>query len=356
MPAKKDPLTVLVLGVGGNVSQGILKALACSRLHCRVVGACTSASAFGLYTVDAAYVSPPASAHEFIDWLLRVCREEHVDVVLSGVEPVLDVLERHQDAIRELTGAVCIINAREAMNIGADKVHTCEWLRDEGLPYPAFALGEDADGLAKLVAACGYPLIAKPRLGKGSQGIFIVRNEADLVRVRQTQGYVVQELLGDDASEFTAACLTDRNDELRGVIVFHRFLTSGTTSCAAAGEFPEVRDMAAAIARRLRPKGPCNVQMRMHRGRAVCFEINVRFSGTTPIRAHLGFNDVEAAIRHFALGEEARDLPVVHCGMAVRYWNEAYIDPAAYATLVKQGSLARPADHPADVETYGHGA
>ncbi|NOG51580.1 MAG: hypothetical protein HND48_20760 [Chloroflexi bacterium] len=35
-----SPLTVLVLGVGGNVSQGILKALALSTLPVRVIGAC----------------------------------------------------------------------------------------------------------------------------------------------------------------------------------------------------------------------------------------------------------------------------------------------------------------------------
>jgi len=37
-----NKLVVLVLGVGGNVSQGILKALEISRLPCRVVGACMS--------------------------------------------------------------------------------------------------------------------------------------------------------------------------------------------------------------------------------------------------------------------------------------------------------------------------
>ena len=45
-------LNVLVLGVGGNVSQGILKALAVSKLSCRVIGACIGSLSFGLYTVD----------------------------------------------------------------------------------------------------------------------------------------------------------------------------------------------------------------------------------------------------------------------------------------------------------------
>ena len=38
-------------------------------------------------------------------------------------------------------------------------------------------------------------------------------------------------------------------------------------------------DEAMRIAAALKPMGPCNVQMRIADGRAVCFEVNVRFSG-----------------------------------------------------------------------------
>jgi carbamoyl-phosphate synthase large subunit len=318
-----------------------------------VIGACTSASAFGLFSVDKARVSPPANSESFLNWLLQVCLEESVDAILSGVEPVLAVLVRHQSLIREKTGAICVVNDARAMVIGADKLLTCEWLRDQSFPYPAFASSDDPEALESLVRDYGFPLIAKPRFGKGSQGIFVLRTQTDLVSLPNRSGYVIQELLGDDESEYTAACFTDGNDQLRGVIVFHRFLTAGTTSCAIAGEFPELREMVAKIAERLKPKGPCNVQLRMHRGRAVCFELNVRFSGTTPIRARLGFNDVEAAIRHYVLGEESIDLPVVRSGQAIRYWNEAYVMPQAFETLKTTGRLGSPKDFPYSIETYG---
>jgi carbamoyl-phosphate synthase large subunit len=319
-----------------------------------VIGACTSAAAFGLFMVDAAWVSPPANAPEFLDWLTTLCLKESVDAILSGVEPVLTVLLRHKALIREKTGAICVVNDAHAMEIGADKLVTCEWLRDQGLPFPEFAASEDVAAVESLVQTCGFPLIAKPRMGKGSQGVFVVRTKAELDRLANAPGYVIQEMLGSDDSEYTAACLTDRNDQLMGVIVFQRFLTAGTTSCAIAGDHPEQREMVARIAEKLKPKGPCNVQMRMHRGRAVCFELNVRFSGTTPIRARMGFNDVEAAVRHYVMGEAAVDLPVVHSGQVLRYWNEAYISPQAFMELKNHESLANPRDFPVSIETYGH--
>ena len=50
------------MGVGGNVSQGILKALALSPLPHRVIGVCISATSIGLYRSDSAYISPLAKA------------------------------------------------------------------------------------------------------------------------------------------------------------------------------------------------------------------------------------------------------------------------------------------------------
>ncbi|GAB5559123.1 MAG: ATP-grasp domain-containing protein [Synoicihabitans sp.] len=346
-------LNILVLGVGGNVSQGILKALAFSKLDYRVIGACTVPHAFGLFSTDAAYISPAANAPEFLDWLFKICRTEKVDVIASGVEPVLHVLASNRAKIESLTGAKCLTNTLAAMEIGADKTRTCEWLKAHGFTYPQFANAANESALQELERNCSFPLIAKPRIGKGSQDIFVLNSSAELDRIRGDDNFVVQEYLGDDQSEYTASCLTDRDDQVRGVIVFHRFLTGGTTSCAVAGEFPEMRDLARRIAEKLKPKGPCNVQMRMHKGHPVCFELNVRFSGTTPIRARLGFNDVEAAISHYALEQPAMDLPLITEGQAVRYWNEAYVSPKAAQTIIREGKLHDTKSHPFEIENYG---
>lgn len=345
-------LNVLVLGVGGNVSQGILKALNLSALPCRVVAACTSPESFGLFTSSRSYVSPAANASEFLPWLLDVCRREEIHAVLSGVEPVLDALLQHSQEISTSTGAICLTNAPRAVELGRDKLRSCEWLRDHGFNYPAFASSDDTDGLQALVKTAGLPLLAKPRAGKGSSGIFLIRDPESLRRVRELSGYVIQEYLGDDSSEFTVSCFTDRDDKVRGVIVLHRRLLQGTTLVATAGHFPDVRREAERIAAAFRPRGPLNIQMRVHRGKPVCFEMNVRFSGTTPMRARLGFNDVESALRHYVLGEPAADLPLITKGHVLRYWNELYVDPEALEILARDGRL-HPQDYPVRIEDYG---
>jgi carbamoyl-phosphate synthase large subunit len=349
----KERLNVLVLGVGGNVSQGILKALKLASIPCRVIGGCVSPLSMGLYTVDQAYVSPAANDPEFFDWLIRTCKAEHVDAVLSGVEPVLNVLSAQANQLRALTGAFVVVSRPEVLAIGADKLTTYQWLRDHGRNYPSFADAADRAAVEMLASNCGYPLIAKPRRGKGSYGISPLQDRRDLDSFMGRADYVIQEYLGDDTNEFTIGCFSSRDGRVRGAIAMRRELLQGTTYRAEAGEFPEQREEAIRIVDALKPLGPCNVQLRLNKGRSTCFEINVRFSGTASLRARFGFNDVEAALRHYVLGEETVDLPMVTQGIALRYWNEVYIDPGAKSVLEKCGVLENPHNYSSHIEDYG---
>lgn len=355
MSAMGDALNILVLGVGGNVSQGILKALAIGSVPCRVVGACISPTAFGLFTVDRAILSPRAADPQFLPWLLNVCWKERIDAILSGVEPILDVLAPNASLIREETGAMPIVSPPGQLAIANDKLQTCAWLREHGFHYPPFAAADDPEAVECLSLAVGYPLIAKPRRGKSSQGVIVLRNRNELEQFGMRRDhYVIEQYLGTPDEEYTAACFSDSAGAVRGCITLRREILEGTSVFAEAGAFPEVRQEAVAIAQALRPLGPCNVQMRKVGSDAVCFEINARFSGTTPIRARLGFNDVEACLRHYVLNEPAHDLPLVETGIMTRYWNELYVSTEAVDRLRQNGCLDSPRSFPRALEDYGN--
>jgi len=363
-------LNALVLGVGGNVSQSIQKALALGSTPTRVVAACISPHSPGLYVADRAYISPLAASPEFIPWLLDVCEREQIDVVLSGSEVVLDALAREANAIHDQTGAVCIVSPPDVLSIGRDKLLTCRWLEERGLPVPDYAGVFDEPAVRALVQRRGFPLVAKPRFGKGGDGIVILRDESDLGRLvaaedlslREIVGrrlaasdLILQQYLGSEHDEYTAGCFIDSNRRLRGTIVMRRKLLAGTTAVAELGRFDAVRDVAASVATELAPLGPCNVQLRCHEGLAIPFEINPRFSGTTAMRARMGFNEVDAAVRHFGLGQPIEDLTDVGSGVALRYWNEVYVPAEAVRTAGERGYLVDPPSEKITVEAWGFG-
>lgn len=323
MSAAGSPLTVLVLGVGGNVSQGILKALAHGNLPVRVLAGCVSPLSVGLYLAERHWISPPAADESFMPWLTELCREEGVDAVLSGTEPVLDVLATHAAALREATGAVSLVSSPEVLAVGADKLRTARWLEDRGLRSPATVDGDDEQAVSALLRRCGLPLVVKPRAGKGAQGVVVVEGEPALWgRLSRGDACVVQEHVGGD--EFTVGCVGDAGGVVAGAFVMRRELRDGTTVLAEAGEFPLVKSCAERVAGHLGAAGPVNVQLRAPGGDPVVLELNVRFSGTTPMRVRLGFDEVEACLRHFVLGEPLRVAPGRH-GTVIRYWNELYL-------------------------------
>src|SRR3546814_995014 len=73
-----------------------------------------------------------------------------------------------------------------------------------------------------------------------------------------------------------------------------RDLRDGNTYRAYVADYPELNDQVRMLGRALQPHGPANFQFRTDADGTPCvFEINARFSGTTPLRAMAGFNEVE---------------------------------------------------------------
>jgi len=333
-------INVLVLGVGGNVSQGILKALRKTDLDLHIVGACISPLSTGLYMCDEACISPYANDDRFIGWLIALCNEKKIDIVLTGVEENIKAIAREIDTFRAGTKAVFISSTYEQLLVGQDKLLTCRWLKENGCNYPAFCELENKEESRALAAEYGYPLIAKPCSGKSAQGLLMIHNEEELESLIGTEGYVLQECLGTDKDEYTVGCYCNKNGELMDVIVMHRDLRHGTTVHAKVVDHPAIRAEAEKICRAYKPGGPMNIQMRVGKdGRAVCFEMNVRFSGTTAMRANFGFCDVEAMIREYILNEKIDDCFHVRYGEAFRYDNEMYLFDDAVSDMQRDGKI-----------------
>ncbi len=343
-----NKINILVLGVGGNVGQGILKALKISGLSYNVVTACISPDSLGLYTGDKAYISPYASDKSFIEWLVRVCNDEKIDFIITGVEEIIDAISSNYNEITCKTRAISVFSDIEQLGIGNDKYLTCEWLKNNGCNYPDYARSDDQQEIIRLVNSKGYPLLAKPRRGKGSQGIVLIHNSEDLKRAAALPGYIIQEYIGDPEKEYTIGCYCDKDGNFVDCIILHRLLKYGTTFKATVVENDLIREEVVKVCSKFAPKGAFNLQMRLSKGNMpVCFEMNVRLSGTAPIRARFGFNDVEALIREYVLAEKIADFFQPTKGTVYRYWDEFYISEEMQKELDDQKKVS-------DVEQYNN--
>lgn len=329
---------VLLTGAGALLGQGILKALRASAHVRRVVAADMSPLAVGLHLADRAYLVPPFTAPSYVDEIVRIAKTEGVQAILCGTDVEVGTLSARRAEIEERTSAKLIVSGPEAVAIADDKWKTVQFLREHGLDAPRSALADGAEALAREV---GFPLIAKPRNGAGSVGLHRVRTMDELRLALKDEGMVVQEHLLPDDEEYTVGAVVTEG-KCRAVVALRRTLRYGNTHTAVSDDFPEVRAFVARAAEALPGAyGPVNFQLRKTARGPVVFEINARFSGTTPLRAELGFNEVEAVLRHAIEG-----VPVpagtLRRGLVLRWTSEVVVPLQQVDALRTERRLEAP--------------
>lgn len=326
-------MKVLVTGAGALLGQGVIKSLRASSLKPTVVAVDPSPLSAGLYWADSAHLVPMAKSPDYLDILRRIVHSEKPDIVLPGTDVELAVLARARAELESEFDTHVLISQPEVVEIADDKWLTSQFLKAEGLGHVPSALPGAED---RLIDEVGFPLIVKPRIGARSIGVGVVHNRSELTRAIETQpGIVIQKYIGTADTEYTAGTLTFEG-ACSASIVMRRDLRDGNTYRAYVDDYPELNKTIRHAAERLKAYGPANFQFRLDDGTPRIFEINARFSGTTPLRAHAGFNEVEIAIRHVLYGEPIIQPPTQKL-VLLRHWAETIIRPEDILSERSQG-------------------
>jgi carbamoyl-phosphate synthase large subunit len=325
-------MKVFVTGAGALLGQGIIRALRRSTLNARVIVGDPSPLSAGLYWGDAAYLIPMAKDPVYLDRLGELLRVERPDILIPGTDVELPILSANREAIETAYGTKVIISSPHVVSVANDKWLTSEFLRERGLGFVPSCLPGDEE---RLIDECGFPLIVKPRVGARSIGFGIMRDRDQLKRaIAEQPGIVIQKYVGSEASEYTAGTLTF-DGKCRATIVMRRDLRDGNTYRAFAEPFPVLNKAMAEAAAALGAYGPANFQFRLDDGVPRIFEINARFSGTTAVRIHAGFNEVEMCIRHILFGE-AVEQPEIMPVTILRHWSETVVGPGELITAAER--------------------
>jgi carbamoyl-phosphate synthase large subunit len=315
-------LKIFVTGAGALLGQGIIRAMKRSSLDASIITADPSPLSAGLYWGDRAHLLPMARDVDYLDRLRDVIDAERPDIVIPGTDVELHILAANRQALESDFDTHVIISSPKVVEIADDKWLTAVFLKEKGLGYVPSCLPGDED---ELIAQVGFPLIVKPRVGARSIGFSVIRDMDQLQRaIREQPDIVIQKYVGTDATEFTAGTITF-DGECRASIVMRRDLRDGNTYRAFTQPYGELNAAVEEAANALQAYGPANFQFRLDDGVPRIFEINGRFSGTTGIRIHAGFNEVEMCIRHILYKQ-----PIVQPELAevtiLRHWSETVLN------------------------------
>ncbi len=314
-------MKVLVTGAGALLGQGILRSLRDSTLGIELIAADPSELSAGLYWAKRRYLIPMASDPRYIDRIEALLARERPDALLVGTDVELHLLAAHREDLERRFSTHVVVSSPRVVAIADDKYLTFQFLKESGFDAPDSALPEDVDAL---VARVGFPLVVKPRVGARSVGVSVVRDREALARaLAGREGLVVQECVATEQDEYTAGvvCFDSRCD---ASIVMRRDLRDGNTYRAFVDAYPALNAVVRKMAERLAPYGPANFQFRLSGDKVRVFEINGRFSGTTPLRQRAGFNEVEMVLRRVVLGEPVVQPEVVPMTI-LRHWSETVV-------------------------------
>lgn len=286
--------TVLVSGAGGAAVPGLIRGLQ-AQGH-RVVAVDANPHAAGLYLADAGRVVPFGRSDEFLPVLRRICRQDAVDVVLPLVDEEL-VKTTELEGI----GVTVVLPRRAFVELCLDKWRLMKALLEAGVPVPQTGLASgDRAGLA-------FPVVAKPRTGRGSRGVAVLQDPAALAGHLDSVGVPAEGMLIQryvEGPEYTVSVVAWRDGETQAVVPKRVLLKKGITQLAVTEHVPVIDEVCRTIQAQLRADGPFNVQLRIddQTGLPVVFEINPRFSTTVSLTIAAGIDEPGILVRQ-ALGE-----------------------------------------------------
>jgi carbamoyl-phosphate synthase large subunit len=320
-------VTVAVTGVGAIIGQGIIKSLRHCRFPVRVVGIDRNANSPGPHLSDVFEQKPdvPEDSQAYLAFWARIIREQHIDLILPGLELDMAFFHRHREFFSGLNVKLAL-NAPELIEQTADK-----WAFGQALSaigYPAIPSARP-DTWAQAISTLGAaPLLLKPIQGNGSRGIVLLEDEADFNywRRKTKTPWMLQRIVGTADEEYTVGVFGLGGGRWLGPLIFRRRLSgAGNTLVAEVlHEHPVIEAATALLCRHFQPLGPSNFQFRVEGDIAYLLEINPRFSSSNSLRTAFGFNEAEMSIKLYLRGVEP-DAPRIGAGKAWRYTEDFVI-------------------------------
>ena len=235
----------------------------------------------GFFMADANEVIPEADDHSFADRLFKIVKKYQVEVLMPSSGFDIYPYSENRKQLQEI-GAQAIVSDRDKLEICRDKMLTFQTLGSRFvLPFTT----------AEANKIDGFPVLAKPRFGKGSRGIVKIDDESDLKYIlSKRDDLVFQEYL--PGTEYTVDVLSDLNGKPLMAVPRIRMQTrAGISTKGRVLKDASLEIDCMKIAENIGIRGPCCMQMKESGdGRLKLIEVNPRMGGGTIFTTLAGAN------------------------------------------------------------------
>jgi carbamoyl-phosphate synthase large subunit len=307
--------TILVPGASAPAAINTIKSLKMVKYPVRIVSSDTNPISAGFYMSDAHELLPEIESKSYLSRLFEIITKHKISILMPSSGYDIYHYSKYKKKLLKL-GALPVVSDVMTMEICRDKMQTYHHLSKK-FDLPLTTL--DSKKLE------GFPLIAKPRYGKGSKGIVKIENPMDLRYIQSKEnGLIFQEYL--PGTEYTIDVLSDLNGE--PLIAVPRIRVQTKAGISTVGKIikdENISETCKSIAKYLKIKGPCCIQMKeSNEGTLKLVEVNPRLGGGTIFTALAGAN-FPAMILDMAMGKRIK-IPRISEITVVRYFEEIVVE------------------------------
>jgi len=303
--------TVLVPGAAGPAGINTIKSLKMAGFGGKILATDSSSLSAGFFMADINEIIPQADEHSFLDRLFQIVKMYQVEVLMPSSGSDIYPYSENRKQLAEM-GAEAIVSDRDKLEICRDKMLTFQTLSNKFvLPFTT----AESDKIDT------FPVLAKPRFGKGSRGIVKIDDESDLrYIISKRDDLVFQEYL--PGTEYTVDVLSDLDG--KPIIAVPRIRMQTKAGISTKGRVlrdPALEMECMKIAELVGIRGPCCMQMKESaEGRLKLIEINPRMGGGTIFTSLAGAN-FPAMLLDMIEGRQV-SLPVISEITVIRYFEE----------------------------------
>lgn len=147
------------------------------------------------YVADKSYTVPKITAPDYIDNIIEICRKEDIKVILTLIDPEIEILAKNKARFEEM-GILVMCPSEKSAKICFDKYEMYKYLRRNNIPttltYGSLEEFEKALNEQKI----SFPVFVKPRTGSGSVGARKISNIDDLrSAMKEDETLIIQEFM-----------------------------------------------------------------------------------------------------------------------------------------------------------------
>lgn len=253
-----------------------------------------------LSVADIGLISPPLSSSSYKNWFLNICKRFKLNLAISLYEPELIFLENLRNEI-EATGCIFVGCPSDIILNVSDKWLAQNFFQKHGLHYPQTWILSDFNIIDE------SPFIIKPRLGRGSRGIFKVSKSEHVLDIRRTienpNDFIVQPLL--DGEHYCFDVVNDLSRNFSTSLIRKKIkIGAEEAEIVTTINDAEIENTAKTLSLIFRHQGIIDIDVVKHAGKIYILDVNFRFGGSYAFSHAAGAN-VPAALLAWAQGNNA---------------------------------------------------